>query len=106
LPLAVSACSGSGIALIWPAGGAPAELAGAEVDDQAEHEQDGREVEQRGGVERADRLGVLERDHAGRRVAAQEEVEVVKGLVADHLADGDRLADRAAEAEHARGDHP
>ena len=73
------------------------------VDEQRQHEQDERGGEQRRAVQ-ALGLAELVRDRRRERVALPEQVPAELGRVADQDRHGDRLADRAAEAEHRPAD--
>ena len=78
--------------------------AGQEVGGDTDHQQDQREVVERGGVQGRDGAGEL-----GRWIAivppGLEQRDVDSVAAADHLGDGDRLAERAAEAEQRGGGH-
>src|SRR5919201_896495 len=73
-----------------------------DVHQQREHEQDQREVDERRDLQVARRPLVGPRDLARERVTRREEVPVDRdgaAASADHLGDGDRLADRTPEPE-------
>ena len=72
------------------------------VEDERQDEQDHRQIGERCGRRTRWRSQVLRGDLAGGRLGRQEEVGVDAGRPADHLGDGDRLADRAPEPEHDR----
>src|SRR5689334_14975511 len=73
-----------------------------DVHREREDEQDQREVDERRHREVRERTLVLVGDPAGERVAELEERDVDALGGADHLRDGDRLAERPAEAEQDR----
>ncbi len=75
------------------------------VDEQRQHEQHEPGGEQRRAVQ-ALGLAELVGDHRGEAVALAEQVVAQLGSVADQDRHGDRLADRAAEAEHRPADDP
>ena len=64
-----------------------------QVGDQAEHEQDRRQVGERRRLQRGRGALVLVGDPAGQRVGRAEQRPAGAGGAADRQADGDRLAD-------------